>query len=1122
MYIHARLLKCLIHTIPLLLLFMVSCTNRSSTDVADEPEAGAPVFTFLSPEQTRIDFQNTLEEGLNTNILMYEYFYNGGGVAAGDLNGDDLIDLYFTSNMGSNKLYINQGNMQFKDVTSISGATGRPGPWKTGVAMADINGDGLLDIYVCYSGALPDDKRVNQLFINKGTGTGGTPLFREAAAEYGLDSPAFSNQAYFFDYDRDGDLDMILLNHNPKNLPVLNEVSTAQMLQKDDPLQGVRLYRQNDGRFEDATQEAGISSSALTYGLGVGISDINGDGWPDFYISNDYAVPDYLYINQQDGTFSDELAESMGHNSHFSMGNDVADINNDGLQDIVTLDMLPEDNYRQKLLLAPDNYAKFDLNVRSGFNYQYMRNMLQLNNGDGTFSEIGQLAGISNTDWSWAALLADYNNDGWKDLMITNGYLRDYTNLDFIKYMDDFVQEKGRLVREDVLEIISHMPASNVVNYMFVNDGGHGFTNKTKAWGLDRPSNSNGAAYADLDNDGDLDLVINNINQPAFILQNESRRENDNHYLQLKLEGAGANTNGIGARVQVFSGDQQQSLEQYPSRGYLSAVSPVLHFGLGSATQVDRLVITWNNGKSQEMTNVPADQVLVLKESDASGSADGSVLLETPSLFTQIPAPVDHIDPVLPFRDFDRQHLLISELSYSGPVMAAADVNQDGLEDLFIGGTVGRPGTLYLRQRNGNFSAVSVQDLMADAASDDAAVAFFDANGDDYPDLYVGSGGYHDLRPDDPRLQDRLYLNDGGGHFTKATGALPDIYSSTGSVAVQDVNADGFPDLFIGGRMVPGRYPESPGSYLLINDGKGRFSDQTGRYAPELQQLGMVTDAAWTDLNGDASPELIVVGEWMPVTVYSLQDGRLVNKTAEYFDQEYKGLWNTLEVEDLNGDQRPDLVIGNMGTNTQFQVSVEEPAELYYKDFDGNGSVDPIFSFYIQGQSYPYVTRDEMLGQLSRLRSRYTTFESYANATVADIFASEELRNAGHLEANYMKTALFLSGADGKLEAAELPIEAQYSPVYTITVIDADGDGIDDVLLCGNNSHAKLRLGKMDANYGVLLRGDGRGGFTYVPQLESGFSLRGDVRSAVQIKDILLFGMNEGKVESYKRQYREQ
>ncbi|MES1224518.1 MAG: VCBS repeat-containing protein, partial [Bacteroidota bacterium] len=509
--------------------FLTGCNEKSGNDGST---SGNTLFTLLNSEQTGIDFQNTLTEGLNTNILVYEYFYNGGGVAAGDFNNDGLVDVYFTSNMSDNKFYLNKGNMQFTDITTASRAGGRPGPWKTGVNAVDINGDGKLDIYLCYSGALPFEKRKNQLFINTGNNKEGVPVFEEKAAEYGLDNTGFSNQSYFFDYDKDGDLDMLLLNHNPKNLPILNEAGTAQLFKQDNPEKGLRLFKQTNEKFEDVTTISGINGSELSYGLGLGISDFNNDGWPDFYVSNDYAVPDYLYINNKDGSFTNKLSECIGHTSQFSMGNDVSDINNDGLTDIYTLDMLPEDNHRQKLLLMPDNYAKFDLNVRLGFYYQYMRNMLQLNNGNTTFSETGQIAGISNTDWSWSALFADYDNDGWKDLFVTNGYYRDYTNLDFINYMNDYVEKKGRLQREDVMDIIKEMPSSNVINYIFQNKHDKTFQDKNKDWGITQTSNSNGAVYADLDNDGDLDLVVNNINLPAFIYRNESQKDSANHFLQ--------------------------------------------------------------------------------------------------------------------------------------------------------------------------------------------------------------------------------------------------------------------------------------------------------------------------------------------------------------------------------------------------------------------------------------------------------------------------------------------------------------------------------------------------------------------------------------------------------------
>ncbi|MEZ4774014.1 MAG: VCBS repeat-containing protein [Bacteroidia bacterium] len=1098
------------------LLTFTSCHKEkpeNSTGLAALPQL-PPLFTLLQPDQTNVRFQNTLTEGLNTNILMYEYFYNGGGVAVGDLNGDGLPDLYFTSNMSDNKLYINQGDMQFEDATSVSGAAGRLGPWKTGVTVVDINGDHKLDLYLSYSGALPDEKRANQLFVNQGNDSNNFPVFTDKAAEYGLASQGFSNQAYFFDYDRDGDLDAVILNHNPKSLPVLNEVSTAEFLKKDDPFRGVRLYKQTNNVFEDVTEKAGISGSALTYGLGVGITDVNNDGWPDFYISNDYAVPDYLYINNQNGTFSNKLQDCFGHNSQFSMGNDIADINNDGLTDIVTLDMLPEDNHRQKLLMAPDNYAKFDLNVRSGFHYQYMRNMLQVNNGNGTFSEIGQMAGISNTDWSWAALLADYNNDGWKDLFITNGYYRDYTNLDFIKYMDGYVQAKGRLVREDVLEIIDHMPASNVVNYIFSNNQGTGFSNSTQTWGLNNPSNSNGAAYADLDNDGDLDLVVNNINQPAFIYRNESSNDPENHFLQVVLAGDGLNTQGIGARVTLLSKGKTQTQEQVITRGYLSSVSPVLHFGLGRETMIDSLVVVWGSGKQQILTEVSANQVLHVSEKDAGEKYKPASPSEM--LFTEITSPISYQAPEVGINDFDRQPLLISEFSYTGPCMIKGDVNQDGLEDIFVGGAANQSAALWIQQRGGKFVQKSTPAFEADQQSVDVAAVFFDANGDGFADIYVASGGYHNFEPHDELLQDRLYLNDGKGNFSASPESLPEMLTSKGCVAVNDVNQDGFPDLFVGSRVIPGQYPETPPSYLLINDGKGKFTNQIQSIAPSLESMGMITDALWVDLDLDNKKELIVTGEWIPVSIFDYKIGKLENITNDWLDNSYEGWWNKIQIGDFNHDRRPDIIVGNTGTNTQFAVSEQQPAEMYFKDFDNNGAVDPLFCFYIQGKSYPYITRDELLRQLGGLRSRFTSYQSYADVTISDIFKKEELETAGHLVANHMETTLFLSQPDGKFVVSPLPGQVQYAPVYTINVLDFDGDENEDILLCGNNSHTKLRLGKSDANYGVLLKGDGKGGFSYVNQMKSGLSLKGDVRSVIEINGDYIFGINQRGMVSYR------
>ena len=619
-------------------LFLLAACNSARQEDSSSDETPT-LFTLLPAEQTNIHFANSLTEGLNTNVLMYEYFYNGGGVAVGDLNGDGLDDIYFTANMTWNKLYLNKGDMVFEDITELAGVAGREGPWKTGVTMADVNGDGLLDIYVCYSGNLAPENRKNELYINQGPDENGIPRFREEAEAYGIASTATSTQATFFDYDNDGDLDLFLLNHNPQSLPILDEATTAEIMKSTDPA-GPEFFRNDNGKFTEVTATAGIVSSALSYGLGAGVSDVNGDGWMDIYVCNDYTAPDYLYINNGDGTFTDVIHEAMGHTSHFSMGNDIADINNDGFLDIYTLDMLPEDNRRQKLLMSPDNYEKFDFQVRMNFHHQYMRNMLHMNNGNGTFSEVGQMAGVSNTDWSWAALFADFDNDGWKDLYVTNGFPRDYTNLDFMKYMSDFLQHnEGEIRRQNILDLVHETPTTNVVNYMYQNNGSS-FTNVASKWGLEQASNSNGVAYADLDNDGDLDLIVNNIDLPAFIYRNEATSHSDNRYLKFKLEGEGKNTAGIGARITLYVDSNIQLVEQMPTRGYQSSVSPVLHVGLGQYDKVDSLSIQWLSGKQEWLKNVQANQLLTLKEENATSFANSSSKVST--LLTAAPSPVNN------------------------------------------------------------------------------------------------------------------------------------------------------------------------------------------------------------------------------------------------------------------------------------------------------------------------------------------------------------------------------------------------------------------------------------------------------------------------------------------------
>jgi hypothetical protein len=883
-------------------------------------------------------------------------------------------------------------------------------------------------------------------------------------------------------------------------------------LKENDHLSGLKLFKNDNNFFKEVTSEAGILSTVLSHGLGAGIADINNDGWQDIYISNDYLEPDFLYINNKNGTFSNQLQSAVGHTSFFSMGNNIADINNDGFDDIFTLDMLPEDNHRQKLLFAPDNYEKVEINIRSGFYHQFMRNMLHINNGNGTFSEIGQLSGISNTDWSWAPLFADFDNDGWKDLYVTNGVTRDFTNMDFLKYMGDNLKDR-KVMRQDLLGIVQNMPSSNVSNYMFKNNGNLTFNNTTKQWGTDIASNSNGAAYADLDNDGDLDMVVNNINQPAFIFENESSIQLKNHHLQIKLQGEGLNTQGIGARITIYNKGKKQVLEQMPSRGYQSSVSPVLHFGLGENKNIDSLRVVWQSGKQQLLKPVKADQLLNLKEKDAT--ATSQLPAETNPLFQEVKSPLNYTHKSNSINDFKRQPLLVNPLSFSGPCLVKGDVNGDGLEDIYAGGGNGQAGSIWLQQKNGQFIQKKQSAFEADKQSEDADAVLFDANGDGFNDLYVVSGGYHNYAPDDPLLQDRLYINDSKGNYKKSADALPQMRVSKSCVRVSDINADGHPDLFVGGRVIPGRYPETPQTYLLINDGKGRFTDQTKAIAASLQRIGMVTDAAWIDLNGDKKNDLVVVGEWMPVTIFINTNGKLENRTSAYFDKPYSGWWNKLLTGDFNHDGKPDLIAGNVGLNTQCKASDKQPAEMYYKDFDDNGSVDPIFCFYLKDTSYPYVSRDELLDQMSIMRTRFTDYNSYADVTLKTVFTEDELKDANHLQANYLKTAYFESGTNNRFLEKALPLQSQFAPVYTITSLDYNNDGKQDLLLFGNINHARLRFGKDDANYGVLLRGDGKGNFSYVNQQQSGFNIRGDVRSVININNTLLFGINQSDIKAY-------
>jgi hypothetical protein len=1094
------LMKSLHRQLFFLALPLIFCPSLTS--------AQPPLFESLPAQKTGVTFRNMLEENPKSNVLTYEYFFNGGGVAVGDVNNDGLDDLYFTANMKPNALYINQGNFKFKEIAKAAGVSCDV-PWKTGVTMADVNGDGYLDLYVCYSGKGDPEKRRNKLFINNKDLT-----FTERATEYGLDDPGYSTHASFFDYDNDGDLDMYLLNHN---VVVIREFEYAKAKQTRDPYAGHKLFRNDNGHFKDVSEAAGVKGNPLGFGLGITVADINKDGWMDMYVSNDYVEPDYVYINNGDGTFTDRMTEYMQHISYFSMGCDVSDINNDAWPDIFTVDMLPEDNHRQKLLYGPENYEQYALMVMNGFYFQNMRNMLHLNNGNGTYSEIGQLAGVSKTDWSWAPLLADYDNDGWKDLFITNGYFRDYTNRDFLKYKGDYYFEKLKAnEKADTFHLVSTMTSTPVHDYAYRNNGDLTFTDVSKAWGFGAPNFSNGAAYADLDNDGDLDLVVNNENATASLFKNLSREQHpDLHYLQVALAGSGMNTRAIGAKVKFYTGDKIQYQEHVPARGFQSAVSDRMHIGLGKVAMVDSITVTWPSGKQETLRQVKADQFLMIKEDGNAKAVRPSAAHPNP-VFEATDPLVNYAHVEAGFNDFKRQPLLLTMLTACGPVMATADVNGDGLTDVFVGGTEDNPGKLFVQNPAGSFNEVASPVLGKKFTDSDAL--FLDVDGDKDADLYIVSGGYNEYKEKGDALQDRLYLNDGKGNFTLAS-ALPDVRVSKSCIAAKDFDHDGDLDIFLGGRVIPGKYPATPESFLLRNQ-NGKFENVADAVAPGLSHIGMVTDAAWLDLNGDRWEDLVVIGEFMAIEVYVNEGGKgLVRSTDKFFDRPATGLWNKMIVYDFDGDGDEDIIAGNLGLNTQLHASPTEPLTLVYKDFDNNGSLDPILVYYLQGKPYPFPTRDELLDQMYSMRKKFTSYASYADAQLTDIFTAAELKDATTLKAETLES-VYLENTSKKLVPHALPTQAQFAPLYAFALTDFNGDGHMDVIAAGNQSSIRIRMGVIDANFGQLLAGDGKGNFRYVPQGESGLTFVGDVKSLQMIRaghdNYLLLGVNNVGIANYK------
>ena len=1085
------------------LLLVVSCADSGQQADGGHPVGAPPPprFTLLDSSHTGITFANQLQEGPNTNVLVYEYFYNGGGVATADFDRDGRPDLYFTANMAPNALYLNRGDWTFEEVASRAQATGRSGPWQTGVAIVDINQDSLPDIYLSYSGMLPADKRRNQLLINQGVDGTGVPQFIDRAAAYGLASAGFTNQAYFVDYDGDNDLDCLLLNHNPKALPVLNVAKTRQLFTQPDSLRGLRVYRNDGGgRYHDVTEASGINGSALSYGLSLAVADYNGDHRPDIYVANDYEVPNYLYLNQGNGTFIDSLQPLMDHSAHFSMGTDAADLNNDGHTDLVVLDMLPADPERRQLLASDDNRHRHALNAASGYPAQTMRNMLHLNRGDHTYAETGRSAGISATDWSWSALLADFDNDGFKDLHVTNGYLRDYTHQDFVKYMQDFIQVRGRLQRSDVLELLGRMPASEVSDFVFRNEGvpTPKFTDQTAAWGLQCPSNSNGAVAVDLDNDGDLDLAVNTLNQPALLYRNETTSTG----LTVQPHGPPGNLDAVGAELTLHTRGTNQTGTVTPQRGYLSSGPTTLHFGLGNpppeAGQRISLRVTWSDGLVEQFV-VPDTVMLPFRAVYGRGSpVNPSHRVDAPYFVPEVETGLDHTPATVD--DLDRQTLLPHQLSAVGPVYLLTDVDGDGQTDLVVGadGTlptryvpaaelIGQPKLLPLLDDTGRVVTTLTVTPVGDGSSQ----------------LLVGYGGYHRFAPDDLALTDCVLPLPYNGPLR--TAPLADYGPQPTSVLTATRHKE-LTYVFVGGGYLPGRYPLTAPHQLLRQDTSGTYRSvpSATRTLNELPG-GAITDAAWTDLNRDGQPELVTVGHWRGVQVFTLIEGELHEVTDTYFAQPYRGWWNTLLIDDLNQDGIPDLVIGNEGLNSSYTASVDEPVAVITGDLDGNGSIDPLVFHYLAGQQRTEASRDEVLGQLTGLRKVFPNYASYAAADASTVIkASGASHPLPTLEVDHLASTVFLSGSTYRM--VELPAAAQLSPVHTVTLLHANQDGYPDLLVCGNEHHGRLRDGPSAANAGVLLLNNRTGVFRAVPQATTGLQLSGDVRQVLRLPEAYLFG----------------
>lgn len=1067
------------------------------------------LFQLLLPERTGITFQNDVMEDEYLNILSNEYIYNGAGVGIGDFNNDDMQDIFFSGSQVSNRLYLNNGDLTFDDVAVASRITGRD-RWSTGVAVVDINSDGWQDVYVCASNHLDPDMRRNKLFIHEGLNDKGIPVFSEQSKKYGVDDAGYSTHAAFFDYDNDGDLDLYVLT-NFLDTPKPN--SYRQKKVDGSAESNDRLYRNNgDGTFTNTTLQAGIVYEG--YGLGISIVDFNNDGWRDIYITNDYLTNDLMYINNHDGTFTNRIDKYLKHQTHSAMGHDIADINNDGLADIFTLDMLPEDNQGIKKMHGVTRFENEQFNKDFGYQPQYKRNMLQLNNGpdafgNHNFSEIGLYAGVYATEWSWAALLADYDNDGFRDLFVSNGYPRDVTDLDYA--VSGMSRGRG-LSNEEVMMMI---PVRSMSNYLFRNNGDLTFSNTTGEWGMDKNTFANGAAFVDLDNDGDLDLVTSNYNEPAIVYENTLYAKGEdlkNHYLRVKLQ---ANSPKIlGSKIYLFSNDQIKFADHSNFRGYRSTVDPIVHFGLGPIKQIDSLLVVWSDGKRQNKVDVSVDRLISIEYKPNEEMENEHVIpLMDPATYIffeeshKYGLEYRHVEKV--FDDYHLQETLPHQCSQNGPPLASGDMNGDGLMDLFVGGSLGEACTIFFQNENG-FESIYLTAGTKDFETTDALL--FDADVDNDLDLYLVSGS-QESGLNLSMYRDRLYINDGKGNFTKKESALPEMPVSGSCVKGNDMDMDGDLDLFIGGGLIPGQYPKNASSYILRNDskpGNPKFTDITSRACPDLVEIGLVTDAIWTDFNGDHQIDLVVVGEWMPITFFKKEGNKFINVTNEAGISTKAGWWNSIVEGDFDKDGDTDFIAGNEGLNSWFKASEYEPITAYSADFDNDGQYDVIVTQYLLSKdgtrkAFPVHFRSDLGKQLEMMKQKFTTYKEYSEATIYDMFSPEELGRAQKSEASWMANSYVENVGDGKFVISPLPTRAQFAPINAMLTEDFDHDGNMDVLVVGNKYSNSVFWGPIDASNGLVMMGDGKGGFTCLDYTRTGFLVPGDA------KDLIRLSVNNGK-----------